>query len=610
MRRASRLVAAAAGPGLAGASAEECASVFGAPGAMETRMGIFGALTTAVSGLQAQSYALQNISGNIANSQTVAFKRTDTNFTDLIPDALPTQQVSGAVLASSEATNNVQGDIQTASNSTYMALNGDGYFVVAQATGTVDGKPVFGGTDLYTRRGDFQVDKNGYLVNGAGYYLKALPVDRVTGNVTGSVPQVIQLTNDILPAKASTSIEYEGNLPALPATGKADATVPGSEIFTPVGYVGDPRTADTAVVAATDLGSGITDPTDLTSAGPVTAGNTLTLSVNGGGTETFTIGTGAGQFNTLDDLVTAITKDTSLAGLAATNDGGQLQLSAENINSSFTIGGSAATELGLTAGPVSSTMNGSPSGTVAAQDEPNFLSQSISGNAITLYDSQGGANNVQFRWAKVNDSATGGTDTWNLFYLSNDNATGTQPKWSNVGTDFTFDGQGQLTPPVSSINLPNLTVDGNNLGSVTMTFGKDGLTQFADANGTTNLTTLSQNGYAAGTVSRVSIGNNGRLTAFYSNGQMADILDIPTVTFTAENSLKQIDGGAYAATSESGQAISGSNAAVVGGSLENSNTDISDEFSKLIVTQQAYSANTRIITAANSMMQDVLDMVR
>jgi flagellar hook protein FlgE len=163
---------------------------------------------------------------------------------------------------------------------------------------------------------------------------------------------------------------------------------------------------------------------------------------------------------------------------------------------------------------------------------------------------------------------------------------------------------------VSSINLPSLTINGNNLGDVTMTFGQNGLTQFADANGTTNLTTLNQNGYAAGTVSRVSIGNNGRLTAFYSNGQMADILDIPTVTFTAENSLKQIDGGAYAATSESGQAISGSNAAVVGGSLENSNTDISDEFSKLIVTQQAYSANTRIITAANSMMQDVLDMVR
>ena len=48
-------------------------------------MGIFGALTTAVTGLKAQSFALENISGNIANSQTTAFKRIDTSFLDLIP---------------------------------------------------------------------------------------------------------------------------------------------------------------------------------------------------------------------------------------------------------------------------------------------------------------------------------------------------------------------------------------------------------------------------------------------------------------------------------------------------------------------------------------------
>ena len=49
-------------------------------------MGIFGALTTSVAGLRSQSYALENISGNIANSQTTAFKRIDTSFLDLIPD--------------------------------------------------------------------------------------------------------------------------------------------------------------------------------------------------------------------------------------------------------------------------------------------------------------------------------------------------------------------------------------------------------------------------------------------------------------------------------------------------------------------------------------------
>ena len=59
-------------------------------------MGLFDALTTAVSGLQAQSFAMQNISGNIANSQTTAYKGIETNFEDLIPgDSVPTRQIAG-----------------------------------------------------------------------------------------------------------------------------------------------------------------------------------------------------------------------------------------------------------------------------------------------------------------------------------------------------------------------------------------------------------------------------------------------------------------------------------------------------------------------------------
>ena len=84
-------------------------------------MGIFGALTTAVTGMRAQSFALENISGNIANSQTTAFKRVDTSFEDLIPDNVPTKQLAGSVVANSRTTNNVQGDIQNAAIGTFMA---------------------------------------------------------------------------------------------------------------------------------------------------------------------------------------------------------------------------------------------------------------------------------------------------------------------------------------------------------------------------------------------------------------------------------------------------------------------------------------------------------
>ena len=87
-------------------------------------------------------------------------------------------------------------------------------------------------------------------------------------------------------------------------------------------------------------------------------------------------------------------------------------------------------------------------------------------------------------------------------------------------------------------------------------------------------------------------------------------MDIPLVSFNADNGLLRLDGGAFEATSESGQAILGSTGSIVGQSVENSNTDIADEFSKLIVTQQAYSANSRIVSTADEMLQEALNMVR
>ena len=121
------------------------------------------------------------------------------------------------MVANARMTNTVQGDIQSASIGTFMAINGDGFFVVQKPSSFADNRPVFDGIDRYTRRGDFQPDKNGYLVNGAGYYLMGIPVDPTTGNLVGSVPQLLQFQNDFLPAQATTQIEYRANLASLSA---------------------------------------------------------------------------------------------------------------------------------------------------------------------------------------------------------------------------------------------------------------------------------------------------------------------------------------------------------------------------------------------------------
>src|SRR5579872_3138019 len=107
-------------------------------------MGIFDALNTAVGGLSAQSFALQNISGNIANASTVGYKGIDTAFEDLIPDSTtPNKQVAGGVTAFAQQTITTQGTVSNSTVATNMAINGDGFFSVMMPTSVVDNQPTF-----------------------------------------------------------------------------------------------------------------------------------------------------------------------------------------------------------------------------------------------------------------------------------------------------------------------------------------------------------------------------------------------------------------------------------------------------------------------------------
>ena len=122
-------------------------------------MGIFDALNTSVGGLQAQSFALQNISGNIANASTVGYKGINTSFEDLIPAALTVnKQVAGGVTAHAQQTITTQGTVSTSTVATNIAINGDGFFDVQKPTGVTDNVPTFNGVTDYTRAGDFQVN--------------------------------------------------------------------------------------------------------------------------------------------------------------------------------------------------------------------------------------------------------------------------------------------------------------------------------------------------------------------------------------------------------------------------------------------------------------------
>ena len=220
--------------------------------------------------------------------------------------------------------------------------------------------------------------------------------------------------------------------------------------------------------------------------------------------------------------------------------------------------------------------------------------------------------NIQLRWAKVDSSTLGAghSDTWNLFYQTDSTATGTESAWKNVGVNYTFGANGQLNPAVNSVMLSNMTVDGINLGNIQLQHTTGGITQYADTNGSAQVNLLSQNGFSAGQLESVAVSDKGRIVGTYSNGRTIDLAEITLANFSGANMLKRIDGGAFEETAESGGPIYGSAGTIMGSSLEGSNTDIADEFTKLIVTQQAYSANTKVITTSNQMVQDLLNMLR
>ena len=271
------------------------------------------------------------------------------------------------------------------------------------------------------------------------------------------------------------------------------------------------------------------------------------------------------------------------------------------------------TALGLTAGTTNMGGGIAGNGVVIANDLQTFTNESISGGAVTAYNAAGTPVNLQLRWAKTDSASlgTGHQDSWELFYQNSTTATGTTPAWTNTGTVFSFDASGALASPSgSSLTVPGVVVDGQSLGNLSVNIATGSLTQFASSSGAATINGITQNGFAAGQLQSVAVNNSGIVVGTFSNGQNIDLAMVTLSHFNGTNYLKALDGGAYQATDLSGPPIIGASGTISGSSLEGSNTDIADEFTKLIVTQQAYSANTKVITTANSMVQDLLNVLR
>lgn len=164
---------------------------------------------TSLSGLQAAQTDMSTISHNLANVSTNGFKKSRTDFGDVIASSLssdPEKLVGSGVVVKRNVQQFGEGNLTTTSSSLDLAVSGDGFFAVKTSGATP--------TLSYTRNGAFQVDQNHYITDAQGSFLQAYPVDS-EGNITATGAdglQKVQLPVSSGSPVATTSVQLKLNL--------------------------------------------------------------------------------------------------------------------------------------------------------------------------------------------------------------------------------------------------------------------------------------------------------------------------------------------------------------------------------------------------------------
>ena len=179
-------------------------------------MSLLGAMNTAISGLSAQSAAFSNIGDNVANSQTIGFKRIDTSFQDLLTTSSAIKNDSGSVSTAPAYVNDVQGTITQSDLPLGIAITGGGFFQVSRATGSNGTATTFAPQANFTRAGDFALNRDGYIVNSEGSYLNGWKAD-ATGTIDRTTTSPIQVSQAAYSPVPTSSVTLSANLPATPS---------------------------------------------------------------------------------------------------------------------------------------------------------------------------------------------------------------------------------------------------------------------------------------------------------------------------------------------------------------------------------------------------------
>lgn len=496
-------------------------------------MSLYSSMNTALSGMNAQSRALGHISDNIANSQTIGFKRSDTSFVSYISESGADVHRPGTVLARPDFTNQVQGTIEQVENPLALAISGQGFFTAGLPIGkNDDGSSRFDSRQYYTRAGDFARNSEDYMVNGAGYVLQGWPVVDGVVNKTQLVP--IRIEEGVSTPTPTQELSFSGNL-------SAGGTTNQSSSIQVIDTLGRSRTLTLSFAP-----SALADD------------NTWTLSISSPDATPSTIGSINVAFG--KDPMDWATSQTYTVGSTVSANGKVYIATAVTGPSSSTGTGPSHTTGSITEGGVTWAYE-----RVAPPSQPD-------GTLSELFGATG--------------SLAGSAAT-----------TGGGPATVTFNADF---GQGEQAMVL------NLGVFG----------AAGGLTQFASSGASgLSVNSFEQDGIPIGAFSSVTTQKNGDVRINYDNGQSRVIARVPVTIFQDPDKLQHLDGQAFLRTIDSGEpriVEAGEDGAglISISTVERSNVDIATEFSKLILAQRAYSANTKIVSAIDELLQETLNLRR
>ncbi|MBE5527407.1 hypothetical protein A9J41_00555 [Laribacter hongkongensis] len=531
-----------------------------------------------LSGINAASKQLDAIGNNVANSSTVGFKGSRAEFADMFAanfyGVAATQNGIG-VNTTLIAQQFGQGNITTTGNQLDLAISGNGFFVMQNANGI-----------SYTRNGQFQIDREGFINNNGDYLMGWQVDDRTTPpSVQNGNLGPLKIDNSLLEPRPSDyggeSMRFNINLDSR---------------NNPVEY--------NAITEGTSFVAGVPTPPLGTATTPFEASDKVKLAdgtyvitngrqgVDAAGTAT---GTAPGTGQRYDASGNPITTGTPAAPTFYDKTLGWLDAAG-------------------TVQRYSPTGTPPTGGTIAAVTTPFNPSDPATYNsktALTAYDSLGNPIQVAVYFKKTADGqwdvyATAKHTDGSVVDLGTGNAAASP--YTALGTGLAFGPDGKLTNG-GPIAAATYTPAGGG-APLALKFDFSGSTQFGTSFAVNELV---QPGYASAVVSNLQIDKTGIVSARYSNGQTKVIGQVVLANFANQQGLQPIGNNRWMETYNSGNPTlndpGSTNVGLIQSqALEDSNVDLTGELVNMITAQRYYQANAQTIKVHDQVLQSLMQM--